>query len=113
MHPDDRASAIYRAPTNAHRLSSLILHPSSLGARAVSAIATTLLIAASALLLYLPFFQNFQAVVRGAGWVHEGTPLPLYVLIYGLSLAILVPMVFAALWRLLGYRERLSRRPPT
>ncbi|HEY3229304.1 MAG TPA: DUF2298 domain-containing protein, partial [Roseiflexaceae bacterium] len=100
-----------RRAMNAHRLSSLILHPSSLGARAISAIATTLLIAASALVLYLPFFQNFQAVVRGAGWVQEGTPLPLYVLIYGLALAILGPVVFAALWRLLGHRERLSRRP--
>jgi len=62
-----------------------------------------------ALLLYLPFFQNFQrpAGVSGLGLVKDGTPLGGYLLIYGLFLALLGLWVFGVLARL----ARGTRRP--
>jgi YYY domain-containing protein len=66
-------------------------------------------IAALALLLYLPFFQNYQAMVSGIGLVHDNSPLSLYVLIYGLFLAIVIPTLFGAAWRVLLLRERRIR----
>ncbi|HET9223719.1 MAG TPA: DUF2298 domain-containing protein, partial [Roseiflexaceae bacterium] len=81
-------------------------------ARAVlAAIATTILIVAGAYLLYLPFFQNFQANVRGVGWVREGTPIVMYGAVYGLFLVVLVPVVFGVAWRLLRYRRLPSSGP--
>ncbi|HEU5101708.1 MAG TPA: DUF2298 domain-containing protein, partial [Roseiflexaceae bacterium] len=58
----------------------------------------------AALLLYLPFFQNYQrpAGVSGIGWVRDGSPLGGFLLIYGLFLALLV------LW-LAGVLARLAR----
>ena len=63
----------------------------------------------AALLLYLPFFQNFQrpAGVSGLGLVKDGTPLGGYLLIYGLFLALLGLCVFGVLARL----ARGPRRP--
>ena len=60
----------------------------------------------AALLLYLPFFQNFQrpAGVSGLGLVKDGTPLGGYLLIYGLFLALL------GLW-MFGVLARLAREP--
>jgi YYY domain-containing protein len=57
-----------------------------------------------ALLLYLPFFQNYQrpAGVSGIGRVRDGLPLGGFLLIYGLFLALLV------LW-LAGVLGRLAR----
>jgi YYY domain-containing protein len=75
------------------------------------AVATTVGISGGALLLYLPFFQNFQARVGGVGRVEQGTSIVPYIMIYGLYLAILAPLAFAAAWRLLRYRERLARGP--
>jgi YYY domain-containing protein len=70
----------------------------------------TLVVAVGALLLYLPFFQNFVALVRGIDRVRDGTTLGDYVLLYGLFLAVLVPVVFGATWRLLRHHERVARR---
>jgi YYY domain-containing protein len=66
------------------------------------ALAAALAVVLAALLLYLPFFQNFQrpAGVSGLGWVHDGSPLGGYVLIYGLFLALLALWVFGLLARL-------------
>ena len=57
-----------------------------------------------ALLLYLPFFQNYvrPAGVSGIGLVRDGSPLSGFVLIYGLYLLILGLWLFgvaARLWR--------------
>ncbi len=84
-------------------------HPPRLWLRLLGALLATGLIVAGALLLYLPFFQNFDAQVGGVGRVRVGTPLPLYVFVYGLFLAVLVPTIFAGVWRLLRHRERLAR----
>jgi YYY domain-containing protein len=77
----------------------------------ISAVVTTIAIVASAYLLYLPFFQNFAATVRGIGRVREGTPVLMYGAVYGLFLAVLIPALFGAVWRLLRYRERSTRGP--
>jgi YYY domain-containing protein len=76
--------------------------------RVIGAVATTGVIAAGALLLYLPFFQNFQAFVQGLDLVHDGTAVSDYVLIYGLFLAVLTPLIFGAAWRLLRPRTHRS-----
>jgi YYY domain-containing protein len=61
-----------------------------------------------ALLLYLPFLQTFEAQVRGVGLVTtKQTEIHYYLVIYGLFLAILVPSLFGAAWRLLGTQHRL------
>ncbi len=51
--------------------------------------------------LYMPFFDHFHAFVSGVGFVHSGTDIRGYLLIYGLFLAIVLPVVFGILWRLL------------
>jgi YYY domain-containing protein len=65
-------------------------------------------IALGGLLLYLPFFQNFQrpAGVTGLGIVRDGSPLGQFVLIYGLYLLILGMWVFAVALRL--WRDALA-----
>jgi YYY domain-containing protein len=65
----------------------------------------------AALLLYLPFFQNFQRPtgVSGLGLVKDGTPLGGYLLIYGLFLALLGLWVFGVLARLARGTSRPSR----
>jgi YYY domain-containing protein len=93
--------------------SSSVRRPSSypLWLHLAGALATTAAICGGALVLYLPFFQNFQARVGGVGRVEQGSSIVPYLLIYGLYLAVLAPLAFAAVWRLLRYRERLARGP--
>ncbi len=66
---------------------------------------------AAALALYAPFFQNYRAFVSGVGLVMDTTSVSDYLLLYGLFLAVLVPAVFGAAWRLLRVLERRPRRP--
>jgi YYY domain-containing protein len=68
------------------------------------ALATTGGLALVALLLDLPFFQNYvtPAGVRGLGLVRDASPLGGYLLIYGLFLAILVPWIAGAALRVLS-----------
>lgn len=92
------------------RDAGLTAHP--LGRRVFDLLAagiTALMIGAAALLLYLPFFQNYQALVQGIDRVRDATPLTSYLLIYGLFLAVLVPAVLGVAWRLLRDRERRLR----
>jgi tetratricopeptide (TPR) repeat protein len=91
--------------------SSSVFRPSSLRLwpRIVGALTSAALLSAGALLLYLPFFQSYRAVVGGVGRVEQGSPIVPYLLIYGLFLAVLMPVVLAAVWRLLVHRERLAR----
>ncbi|MEN9936537.1 MAG: hypothetical protein RLZZ387_3116 [Chloroflexota bacterium] len=63
----------------------------------------------AALLLYLPFFQGFQAPVTGLGMVTSATSVSDYLLLYGLFLVVLLPAVFGAAWRLLRAHERRGR----
>jgi YYY domain-containing protein len=56
-------------------------------------------VSAGALILFLPFFQNFQAQVGGVGTVQEGSVLQDYVAIYALFLAVLLPVLLGLLWR--------------
>lgn len=68
-----------------------------------------LTLALAALLLYLPFFQNYQAMVGGVGLVvRAGTPPASYAAIYGLFLAVLLPALFAGLGR--AAQATLARR---
>jgi YYY domain-containing protein len=114
-----RPTTDHRPPTTDDQPSSIldprssILDPrSSIWIRMIGVLVTTVLIAGGALLLYLPFFQSFQPeVTRGLGRVREGTPLILYALVYGLFLAVLVPAIFVAGWRLLRHQERRARGP--
>ena len=73
-----------------------------------SALLTIVGMVGGALLLYLPFFQNFQAQVRGISAVASGTDIRAYLLIYGLFLAVLVPTLFGAAWRLLQRRDTVA-----
>lgn len=63
-----------------------------------------------ALLLYLPFFQNYvrPAGVTGIGLVRDGSPLSGYVLIYGLYLLILSMWVGGIATRLLNRRHSVQ-----
>jgi YYY domain-containing protein len=58
------------------------------------------------LVFYLSFFQNFQAPVGGIGRVTTPSPIHQYVLHYGIFLAMLIPLVYVGLWRLLGTQRR-------
>jgi YYY domain-containing protein len=79
----------------------------------VRAAATGLLLGGVALLLYLPFFQNFQAPVSGLGMVRDTTRVSDYLILYGLFLAVLVPALLGAAWRLLRTLETgMERRTP-
>jgi YYY domain-containing protein len=79
----------------------------------VRAAATGLLLGGLALLLYLPFFQNFQPPVSGLGMVSDTTRVSDYLILYGLFLAVLVPAVLGAAWRLLRTLEvGTQRREP-
>ncbi len=59
-------------------------------------------------LLYSPFFQNFKAPVGGIGLVTTPTLLRDYLLVYGLPLALVVPALLGAAWRLLAVRRSIS-----
>ncbi len=80
--------------------------PGYLQFRAIaSALLAAIGIVGGAVVLYLPFFQNFQAQVHGISTVTSGTDIRAYLLIYGLFLAVLVPALFGAAWRLLQRRS--------
>ena len=59
-------------------------------------------VAATALAIYLPFFQNFGAQVSGVGLVTDGTHITRYALLYGMFLAVLLVALFGVLWRFMG-----------
>ncbi|NJO81304.1 MAG: tetratricopeptide repeat protein [Blastochloris sp.] len=59
-------------------------------------------VAAAALVIYLPFFQNFGAQVSGIGLVTDGTHITRYGLLYGMFLAVLLVALFGVLWRFMG-----------
>jgi YYY domain-containing protein len=77
-----------------------------------SALATAGGLALAALLLYLPFFQNYVRPegVRGLGLVRDGLPLGGYLLIYGLFLAILAPWIVGVAARVVRGNHRPRRR---
>ena len=81
--------------------------PGRAGWRRVGVLAGALLQAAgigvAALLLYLPFFQNYvrPAGVNGIGLVRDGSPLGPFVLIYGLYLLILGMWIFGVAARII------------
>ncbi len=64
----------------------------------------------AALVLYLPFFQNFQAMVSGAGLVRDTTHLGDYLLLYGIFLTPLIVVLFGAPWRALRSVGRRTYR---
>jgi YYY domain-containing protein len=66
-------------------------------------------LALGGLVLYTPFFDYFHAMVSGIDLVSSGTYIGEYILLYGLYLAVLVPVLFGVLWRLLRL-ESLKRR---
>lgn len=77
------------------------------GARALQlgrAILLTLTIAVGGLALYMPFFDHFYAFVSGVGWVEDFTSISDYLILYGVFVAVLVPIVFGALWRVVAHR---------
>lgn len=63
-------------------------------------------LAVGGMALYMPFFDHFYALVSGIGVVRDGTALHEYLVIYGLFLAVLLPVVFGAVWRLLLHSRR-------
>jgi len=58
------------------------------------------------LLLYLPFFQHFRAMVEGLGAVTTPSPAASYLLIYGIFLAALVPLLWLMALRVLRFWGR-------
>ena len=56
------------------------------------------------LLLYTPFFDRYWAPVGGIGQVgwNDGTRVLDYLLLYGIFMALLLPLLGGALWRLTG-----------
>ncbi len=61
---------------------------------------------------YMPFFDHFYALVSGIGLVRDGTRAGEYLAIYGLFLAILLPVIIGALWRLLPRRRVTQEANP-
>jgi YYY domain-containing protein len=88
-------------------------HGPRLPLRAVGqAVLLALVLPIGALALYMPFFDYFYAVVSGVGFVNmleDGTRASEYVLLYGLFLAVLLPVTFGALWRLMQLEGRSGR----
>ncbi|NJN66175.1 MAG: tetratricopeptide repeat protein [Chloroflexaceae bacterium] len=72
-------------------------------ARLVRAAVLAVLLAGAGLLLYLPFFTHYHAFVSGIGWVRDGTYLRDYLVLYGLFLAVLLPVMGGAVWRFLSW----------
>jgi len=64
----------------------------------------------AALALYLPFFQNFQAMVSGVSLVRDATHLSDYLLLYGVFLTPLIVVLFGAAWRTLRIVGRRTHR---
>ena len=82
-------------------------HRYSLLPRLLGALVQSVGVALGALLLYLPFFQNYvrPAGVNGIGLVRDGSPLGGFVLIYGLYLLILCMWVAGLAIQLLQRRR--------
>ncbi len=64
-----------------------------------------LVVTVGALALYTPFFDRFHAFVGGIGLVNAGTTPTEYLIVYGLFLAILLPVSFGAFWRVIARRQ--------
>jgi YYY domain-containing protein len=64
----------------------------------------------ASLALYLPFFQNFRAMVSGVNLVRDTTHLSDYLLLYGIFLAPLVVVLFGAAWQALHLTCRRAQR---
>jgi YYY domain-containing protein len=94
------AGALVGAAWSNHRSTAPLV------ARVAGAVALTAGLAGTALLLYLPFFQNFNPMVGGIGVVRGGTQPIYYGVIYGLFLAVLVPAVVGALLRVAQFNTR-------
>ncbi len=61
-------------------------------------------LAGGGLLLYTPFFDYYHAMVSGVGFVRDGMRVQDYVLLHGLFVALLLPLLAGAAWRLAGWR---------
>lgn len=75
------------------------------------AVLLTVVVALGAMALYMPFFDRFYAFVSGVGQVSNFTHVRDYLLLYGVFLAVLLPVLVGALWRLIA--PRLQHRAPT
>ncbi|GAB4204058.1 MAG: hypothetical protein OHK0022_28850 [Roseiflexaceae bacterium] len=72
--------------------------------RLAGAAGQILAISLGALLLFLPFFQNYQAPIGGIGRVTDGTAIQYYLVLYGVFVAVLLPLVLGLAWRLTRQR---------
>lgn len=71
-----------------------------------------LLVAVGGLALYMPFFDHFYAMVSGIGLVREGTDIRDYLLLYGLFLAVLIPVVLSVSGRIVAVESRRRKLAP-
>jgi YYY domain-containing protein len=69
-----------------------------------------LALAMAALSLYMPFFDHYHAFVSGIGLVRDGTHILDYLVVYGLFVAVLLPLGIGAVVRLLLWMGRTLRR---
>lgn len=84
-----------------------------LARRLLGATLTAIGCGALAIVWYLPFFQNYRAMVSGIGQVTERSATSDYLLIYGMALGIVVPMLLGIGWRLaLLFERRHAGAPP-
>ena len=66
------------------------------------------------LVLYTPFFDRYWAPVGGIGLVRwaNGTTLTDHLLIYGLFLAIVLPVLVGSVWQVTKRRDAAEEQPP-
>lgn len=69
-----------------------------------------LLIGVGGLALYAPFFDRFYAFVSGVGLVEDFTVIRDYLVLYGVFLAVLLPVVLGAAWRVWAGRRVSTNR---
>ncbi len=72
------------------------------------AVGLTVAVAVGGLLFYTPFFDHFYALVSGVGFVRDGTFVYEYLVLYGLFLAVLLPVILAAPMRLFRLHQRMA-----
>lgn len=65
-------------------------------------------LAVGGLVLYTPFFDHFYALISGIDFVRASTTIAEYLVIYGLFLAVLLPVILGAIWRVLAQRRSLQ-----
>jgi tetratricopeptide (TPR) repeat protein len=73
-----------------------------------------LLVAVGGLALYAPFFDSFYAMVGGIGVVNNFTTLRDYAIVYGVFLAVLLPLALGAIirsWQLAVGSWQFKQRP--